>query len=102
MLLLLFTFIVYVFFIYGVIEFSRKVYIDFTRSNKSYNPPVIKVLVDNQEDIEYAIRSLKRNYSKIIILLAEDMEIPKTIDNISKNIDIDFEYLHKQKETGRA
>ncbi len=102
MLLLVFTFIVYVFFIYGVVEFSRKVYIDFTMNNKSYNPPAIKVLVDNQEDIEYVIRSLQRNYSKVVILLTEDIEIPKTIDNISKNTEIEFKYLHRQKEAGRA
>ncbi len=102
MLLLFFTFIVYVFFIYGIVEFLRKVYIDFTRSNKSYNPPPIKVLVDNQEDIEYTIRSLQKNYNKMIILLTEDIQIPKTIGSISDNINIEFKRVQKETDAGRC
>lgn len=97
MLILFFTFVVYVFFIYGVIEFFRRVYIDFTKSNKSYNPPAIKVLIDNQKDIEYTIRSLQRNYTKITVLLNEGIEIPKTTDNISKNMEVEFKYLSEEK-----
>lgn len=102
MLLLFFTFIVYVFFIYGIVEFSRRVYIDFTKSNKSYNPPAIKVMVDNQEDIEYTIRSLQRNYNKMIILLTEDIQIPKTIGSISENINIEFKRVQKETDAGRC
>lgn len=69
MLLLIFTGIVYVFFIYGVIEFFKNVYRDIYTKGKVYQISEITILVEDLDEIECTVRLLKRNFNNIIILV---------------------------------
>ncbi len=101
MVLTIFSIIVYVFFIYGVIEFLGKIYLDATKNKKSSQCSTIKVLIEDYEDLEYTIKILKKYFNHIVILLDKDSEeIPKTLIRLSEDLNIEYRYLGQKYEAG--
>ena len=93
MVLMLFTIIIYVFFVYGIIEFSKKLYLDIIRRGKTIDKPDIHVIVKDEEDLEYTIRNLRKSFNHIVLLLDDEIEnIPSTLYDVADGASI--EYIH--------
>lgn len=99
MLIWIFTIIVYVFFIYGVIEFIKNFYSDiFMKKNKDKYPP-IQVLVEREEDLEYIFRHLKGHFSHITFVFNEESEdIQRALKSIKTEDDIGCIFLNQSRE----
>ncbi|WP_425448007.1 hypothetical protein [Dethiothermospora halolimnae] len=98
MLLFIFTGVVYVFFIYGVIEFFKNLYKDIYTKGKAYEMSEIKILVEDLDDIEYTVSLLKKNFNNIIILInGEDEYLIENATNKVKDPNIRFEILKRRK-----
>ncbi|MTI67734.1 MAG: hypothetical protein FH753_14200 [Firmicutes bacterium] len=103
MLMTLCMLIIYVFFIYGVIEFFKKVYLDFNISNNKKKEREIQILIEDIEDLEYTIRTLKSNFQHIIVIVKEDnKETIEILETLKKNISIDIKYLKDLKEVKKS
>lgn len=77
--------VVYSFFIYGLFEFFKASYRSIGKHIKKQN---IKILINNNDEIEYLIRTLKNEFSEItVVLLFEDeetLEILKRLSNLAQ------------------
>lgn len=103
MLMTLCMLIIYVFFIYGVIEFFKKVYLDFNISNNKKIQREIKILIEDIEDLEYTIRTLKSNFQHIIVIVKEDNEETiEILETLKKNISIEIKYIDDLKEVKKS
>lgn len=90
MIYILYVFI-YVFFIYGVIEFIRNIYIGF---NIPENTHPIKIVVNDEKSLEYTMLSIKDRFSPITICIEEDnTKIMDMIDILKDDYEIKIEYL---------
>lgn len=99
MLLLLFTIVVYVFFIYGVIEFTKKVYLDIMSKGNRKRGPAIQVVVGEKNDLEYIIRNLRKDFCNIMVILDEGIEeVPKSINDIGKGVNIQYRQFEEYKK----
>lgn len=92
MLLFIFTVVVYIFFVYGVIEFFRKLYWDILNKKGIFTEKKINVLIDGINDIEYTVRLLKKDFHYICLI---DKEYREEIENIVENLSHDMyvEYM---------
>lgn len=99
MMLMFFTVVVYVFFIYGVIEFTKKVYLDIMNNKKVRKAPDIQVIISDIDDLEYIIRTLKKHFNQITFVFNDNIEkIPKTISEIGEGVNIEYRYLGDQEK----
>lgn len=81
--------VVYVFFIYGLITFFKKSY---DEAGKKLRKPNITVVVIKKELVEYLIRMLKKDFSKITLIFNDeiDEETLKIIEKLSRDVMIKF------------
>ena len=97
MIMLLFTIIVYVFFVYGVVVFIKNLYVDYVCRYVDKKDTTIKILVENEDDVEYLLDTLKDDFDNIIFVLKEENDrIIKAIEVISKDYkehNLDYEIL---------
>ncbi|KNF09677.1 hypothetical protein CLPU_2c01280 [Gottschalkia purinilytica] len=94
---IIFTIIVYVFFIYGVIEFGRNIYIDIINGNKPESLSKITVYVHDEEHIDYLLNILRRNFKNIVFVMPnEDDSIESEKEsNKTKEKKIEYKILDK-------
>jgi len=67
----IFTVLVYVFFIYGVIEFIKNVFKDITHSKHTNVEHKIEVLINSAEELEYVLNSLKKDFNHVVLILEQ-------------------------------
>jgi len=101
MILWAFTIIVYVFFIYGVIEFIKNVYEDLSAKEKGRKHK-IEVLIDNEEELEYIIRILKKNFHHIILIGKEEERIQNIVEGLSQDIEVEYKYIEDIREMEKS
>ncbi|WP_202711332.1 hypothetical protein [Sporosalibacterium faouarense] len=66
---------------------------DIINRGNTTNSPDIQVIIKDKEDLEYTIRSLKKDFNHIVILLDDEIEeIPVTLNDIAEGVDV--EYIH--------
>jgi len=102
-MLWIFTVFIYVFFVYGIIEFARNIFYDFMKRKSINVNHSIRVLVNNADEVEYMINYLKRDYNHIILVLEKhDEEIEKIIKSISDDISIEYTFLSNLVEAKKS
>ena len=103
MVIWIFTVLVYVFFIYGLIEFFKKAYYELTVKGINYDGPKVQVLIQDEEDLEYTIRSLMKDFRHIVVLFDKrDFSIPKGVEGLAKDVVIEFRYLGDIREVEKS
>lgn len=103
MIVWIFTVIVYVFFIYGVIEFIRNVFIDFSNRKSIKVNRKIEVMVNNAEELEYILNSLKKDFNHIVLILhQQDSDMLKMINSIRDNIQIEYRVMQNLGEAEKS
>ena len=91
MLMWILGIVVYAFFIYGLFEFFKNSY---RNAGKHIREQKIRVLITDNNEIEYLIRILKKEFNKITIILSnDDEETRKIIESLSKDVDIEVEQI---------
>lgn len=82
---------IYVFFIYGVLEFLKNVYIGFNIPKKS-RP--IKLLIEDDRDLEFILLNIKNQFSPITLFIDhENQEIIDMIRVLENDYDIVIENI---------
>ncbi|MGF7057875.1 hypothetical protein [Brassicibacter mesophilus] len=103
MMVWIFTVFVYVFFIYGVIEFIKNVFIDISNRRNTSIDHKIEVMVNNAEELEYILNSLKKNFNHIVLILEQqDTDILRIINSIRDNIQIEYRVLQSLGEAEKS
>ncbi len=86
MLMWIFTIIVYVFFIYGLIELFKKICLYTLFKNDKFNKKSkIKIIVDDADDIEYYVRMLKDKFEEIEIIFSY-YSLPYSMEELGKKL----------------
>lgn len=86
---------VYIFFIYGVLEFIKNTYIGF---NIPKNTRPIKIIIENNNDLEYTILNIKNKFSPIRIYVDnENEEIVHMIEVLKDDYNIIKENIEELK-----
>lgn len=97
--LVFFSVFIYVFFVYGIIEFTKNIYFDFVDKQRMTKNKRIKILINDKDDIEYDVRMLKKYFDYIEIVAEKDTEeIKKVIESLSREINLEYTtYLDTMK-----
>jgi len=101
MILWAFTIIVYVFFIYGVIEFIKNVYEDLNPKGKGRKHK-IEVLIEDEEELEYIIRILKKNFHHITLVGKEEERIQNIVEGLGQDIEVEYKYIEDIREMEKS
>lgn len=88
--------IIYSFFIYGIIEFFRKIFLDLDVLKK---PHSIKIVLKDVKDTEFILMKLKDSFCYIITYIDMDNEELKSmLEILSLEMNIEIRDIEEMKE----
>ncbi len=98
MLIYFFTIIVYVFFIYGVIEFMKKVIFYSNKEDRE-----IQVYIDDPDDLEYKFNVLKKEFDRVVFIIhKDDKELDDVLNVLSRRTPIVTKYIEDISKTEKS